>query len=171
MKQAEKVERLRKHASACSHRYNFFCSEAAEKLLHNMQEELHMTKDDFQARFGDDPRRDDLTLLNPKQDDPTEQVTPSQLLSKSANSFLVTQISVCVWAYKLLPARTEVSHQVACILRDLYLGIHPSYLAWKDIWFFLDAQICSHASQTPIRCAQFVLSTSASTSRRKKAAL
>lgn len=34
-----------------------------------------MNKDDFQARFGDDPRRDDLTLLNPKQDDPTEQVT------------------------------------------------------------------------------------------------
>ena len=34
-----------------------------------------MSKDEFQSRFGDDPRRDDMTLLNPKQDDPTEQVT------------------------------------------------------------------------------------------------
>lgn len=39
-----------------------------------MQDELNMTKDIFQSRFGDDPRRDDLTLLAPKQDDPTEQV-------------------------------------------------------------------------------------------------
>lgn len=37
-------------------------------------EELHMTKEEFQARFGDEPRRDDMTLLNPKQDDPTEQI-------------------------------------------------------------------------------------------------
>lgn len=37
-------------------------------------EELHMTKEDFQGRFGDDPRRDDMTLLCPKQDDPTEQI-------------------------------------------------------------------------------------------------
>lgn len=37
-------------------------------------EELNMTRDDFQGRFGDDPRRDDMTLLNPKQDDPTEQI-------------------------------------------------------------------------------------------------
>jgi len=43
------------------------------------QEELHMTKEEFQARFGDEPRRDDMTLLNPKQDDPTEQVKPSGL--------------------------------------------------------------------------------------------
>ena len=34
-----------------------------------------MTKETFQGRFGDDPRRDDLTLLAPKQDDPTEQVS------------------------------------------------------------------------------------------------
>ena len=40
----------------------------------DMQDELNMTKDIFQSRFGDDPRRDDLTLLAPKQDDPTEQV-------------------------------------------------------------------------------------------------
>lgn len=44
-----------------------------------------MTKDDFQARFGDDPRRDDLTLLNPKQDDPTEQVTADPLFCNRAS--------------------------------------------------------------------------------------
>ena len=34
-----------------------------------------MSKEAFRDRFGDDPRKDDLTVLAPKQDDPTEQVT------------------------------------------------------------------------------------------------
>ena len=36
--------------------------------------ELHATKDDFRDRFGDDPRRDDLTLLKHKRDNPSEEV-------------------------------------------------------------------------------------------------
>ncbi|CAL5222035.1 g4328 [Coccomyxa viridis] len=38
------------------------------------QDELNMSKEAFRDRFGDDPRKDDLTVLAPKQDDPTEQV-------------------------------------------------------------------------------------------------
>ncbi|KAK9903534.1 hypothetical protein WJX75_008157 [Coccomyxa subellipsoidea] len=38
------------------------------------QDELHMSKEGFKDRFGDDPRKDDLTVLAPKQDDPTEQI-------------------------------------------------------------------------------------------------
>lgn len=34
-----------------------------------------MTKETFKERFGDDPRKDDLTVLAPKQDDPTEQAS------------------------------------------------------------------------------------------------
>jgi len=33
-----------------------------------------MSKEAFRDRFGDDPRKDDLTVLAPKQDDPTDQV-------------------------------------------------------------------------------------------------
>lgn len=33
-----------------------------------------MTKEAFAEKFGDQPRRDDLTFIVPKQDDPTEQV-------------------------------------------------------------------------------------------------
>ena len=33
-----------------------------------------MSKETFQEKFSENPRRDDLTLLAPKQDDPTEQV-------------------------------------------------------------------------------------------------
>ena len=40
-----------------------------------MQDELNMSKEAFRDRFGDDPRKDDLTVLAPKQDDPTDQVT------------------------------------------------------------------------------------------------
>ena len=36
--------------------------------------ELHATKVDFRERFGDDPRRDDLTLLKHKRDNPSEEV-------------------------------------------------------------------------------------------------
>lgn len=36
-----------------------------------------MSKEAFRDRFGDDPRKDDLTVLAPKQDDPTEQVPAS----------------------------------------------------------------------------------------------
>ncbi len=39
-----------------------------------VQDELDMTKETFRERFSDDPRKDDLTILAPKQDDPTEQV-------------------------------------------------------------------------------------------------
>ena len=34
-----------------------------------------MTKEEFGQKYGDQPRRDDLTFIVPKQDDPTEQVS------------------------------------------------------------------------------------------------
>ncbi|EFJ40254.1 hypothetical protein VOLCADRAFT_109457 [Volvox carteri f. nagariensis] len=38
------------------------------------QEEINTSKDQFRDRFGENPRKDDLTILVPKQDDPTEQM-------------------------------------------------------------------------------------------------
>lgn len=38
------------------------------------QKELERTKDEFRNEFGDEPRRDDLTVFVPKVDDPTEQI-------------------------------------------------------------------------------------------------
>ncbi|KAK9805678.1 hypothetical protein WJX72_011420 [[Myrmecia] bisecta] len=38
------------------------------------QDDLTMTKDTFRERFSDEPKKDDLTILAPKQDDPTEQL-------------------------------------------------------------------------------------------------
>lgn len=38
------------------------------------QEELNMAKDQFREQWGENPRKDDLAILVPKQDDPTEQV-------------------------------------------------------------------------------------------------
>eukprot|EP00955_Chlamydomonas_euryale_P107807 365802-Chlamydomonas_euryale.AAC.9 len=34
---------------------------------------MSLSKDAFRDRFGENPRQDDLTILVPKQDDPTEQ--------------------------------------------------------------------------------------------------
>ena len=58
-----------------------------------------MNKDEFQSRFGDDPRRDDMTLLNPKQDDPTEQVTSFYTAKNLIKSF---STPVAQWAQQIL---------------------------------------------------------------------
>jgi len=44
------------------------------------QDDLEETRDIFTQKFSEEPKRDDLTLLAPKQEDPTDQV-PCQLLS------------------------------------------------------------------------------------------
>ena len=38
------------------------------------QDELTMTKDGFREKFGDEPRKDDVTILSSRQEDPTDQV-------------------------------------------------------------------------------------------------
>lgn len=38
------------------------------------QEHLERTKEEFIHEYGEDPKRDDLTILAPKQDDPANQV-------------------------------------------------------------------------------------------------
>jgi RNA polymerase Rpb5, N-terminal domain len=54
------------------------------------QDELNMTKEQFKERYSDEPRKDDLTVLAPKQDDPTEQVElPTGWADASAGSWRV----------------------------------------------------------------------------------
>lgn len=53
-----------------------------------LQDELDMTKETFRERFSDDPRKDDLTILAPKQDDPTEQVSNNSAWQFSARCHL-----------------------------------------------------------------------------------
>jgi DNA-directed RNA polymerase I, II, and III subunit RPABC1 len=50
----------------------------AERLSapNTSQEEINLEKDKFRERFGENPRKEDLTILVPRQDDPTEQVIP-----------------------------------------------------------------------------------------------
>ena len=38
------------------------------------QDELDIDKQTFREQYSEDPKREDLTVLVPKQDDPTEQV-------------------------------------------------------------------------------------------------
>jgi DNA-directed RNA polymerase I, II, and III subunit RPABC1 len=40
-----------------------------------LQHELELTKDAFREKYGEMPRKDDLTILVPRIDDPTEQVS------------------------------------------------------------------------------------------------
>jgi hypothetical protein len=44
-----------------------------------LQEELKMDLDFFTETYGTEPNKDDLTVLAPKQDDPTDQVTGRHL--------------------------------------------------------------------------------------------
>lgn len=45
------------------------------------QDDLEETRDAFIHKYSEEPKRDDLTLLAPKQEDPTEQVISQHLLS------------------------------------------------------------------------------------------
>ncbi len=40
----------------------------------NCQAELETTKEVFREKFGDEPKKDDLTLMVPKRDDPSIQI-------------------------------------------------------------------------------------------------
>lgn len=68
------------HSKECS--LYLICQRATGAYCHVLQadnvvltqDELKMTKEAFRERFSDDPKKDDLTVLAPKQDDPTEQV-------------------------------------------------------------------------------------------------
>lgn len=49
------------------------------EMLHDrkyvvLEDELTMSKDGFREKFGDEPRKDDVTLLSSRQEDPTDQI-------------------------------------------------------------------------------------------------
>ena len=48
------------------------------------QKELDRDKDSFTEDFGDDPRRENLTLMVPKRDDPSENVSTTCPSSSSS---------------------------------------------------------------------------------------
>ena len=69
----------------------------------SLQDDLHMTKEGFKDRFGDDPRKDDLTVLAPKQDDPTEQVQNVVVSRRCQSAFGDENLSpLQPTAYKIL---------------------------------------------------------------------
>lgn len=41
-----------------------------------LQEDREMDLDGFKFKFGDEPKKDDLTIFVPRQDDPTDTVSP-----------------------------------------------------------------------------------------------
>ena len=71
------VDRQELFATAGAHAQRLACSlikhgRALISWLH--QGDLSLTKEGFEERFGREPRKDDLTILCCKQDDPTDQV-------------------------------------------------------------------------------------------------
>ena len=49
------------------------------------QSDVNMTKEGFAERFTEDPKKDDLTLLAPRQDDPTDQASLCCILPFAAS--------------------------------------------------------------------------------------
>jgi hypothetical protein len=54
-------------------------------LMMCLQEDLHISLDDFRQKFGDVPQKGDLTLLCPLMDDPTEKVGSCSSSSSSSH--------------------------------------------------------------------------------------
>lgn len=61
------------YTSACRSSSLNILPEGRSPLL-TLQEELKMDLELFMERYGTEPGKDDLTVLAPKQDDPTDQV-------------------------------------------------------------------------------------------------
>jgi hypothetical protein len=56
---------------------------------------MNLDKNAFRDRFGENPRKDDLTILYPRQDDPTEQVMnqmQQNMIILNDSSLLVVRI-------------------------------------------------------------------------------
>lgn len=62
------------------------------------QVDLEETRDQFIARFSEEPKREDLTLLNPKQEDPTDQVHMhfSVLAHRNRRLHLICKMHSCL---------------------------------------------------------------------------
>ena len=86
-----------------------------------------MSKEAFRDRFGDDPRKDDLTVLAPKQDDPTEQVTASLQSSATPPSEYVAFAQVLSEVNILHAALTDSSSQLPASCRHScnHTGLSP----------------------------------------------
>lgn len=66
--------------TACALTDSICLPPAVKDVVWAVQEDLQMDLDGFTERYGSEPGKDDLTVLAPKQDDPTEQVSPSSQL-------------------------------------------------------------------------------------------
>jgi hypothetical protein len=78
-----------------------------------LQEDLHISLDDFRGKFGDVPQKGDLTLLCPLMDDPTEKV--GSCSSSSSSSINRAAAAACCvvpagsgQAYRAMNAAAEV---------------------------------------------------------------
>ncbi len=79
-----------------------------------------MDKPTFREQYSEDPKRDDLTTLVPKQDDPTEQVcslvTPPHLADKpsSLHSLWLWGSGCQLWGACMLLLRLALHVIAAC---------------------------------------------------------
>jgi hypothetical protein len=62
---------------------NHLCGVPCDLLAWRLQHELELTKDVFRDKYGEMPRKDDLTILVPRIDDPTEQVNTREALDNA----------------------------------------------------------------------------------------
>eukprot|EP00798_Chlamydomonas_sp_ICE-L_P022867 gene22867-30040_t len=51
--------------------------------------EVDLPKSDFREKFGENPRKDDLTILVPRQDDPTEQVVAERMKEENVSKAIM----------------------------------------------------------------------------------
>jgi hypothetical protein len=77
------------------------------------QDDLEETRDIFTQKFSEEPKRDDLTLLAPKQEDPTDQV-PCHLLSSVGRMSAAARSQHPCQSQALLP--TKMSQQLLTLL-------------------------------------------------------
>jgi len=70
----------------------------------------------FRERYGENPRKDDLTILVPRQDDPTEQVRLQSYARTRSHAHTHTHTHTHTYTHTLRHA--------SCHARHAHLGTH-----------------------------------------------
>jgi hypothetical protein len=108
-----------------------------------MQEQLETSKDAFRETFGDHPRKEDLTILLPKVDDPTEQVRAVQYAAAHHQQFAQCQAAArgtCrVW-HVALAVRSFATSSPCCAAQifvffpeEVKVGVKTIKVCWPAL--------------------------------------
>ena len=107
-------------------------------IIRHVQDEINLGKDVFRDRFGEVPRKDDLTILVPRQDDPTEQVRywSHHVVALADDGRRPMVPCVCMQIFVFYPEEVKVG--VKTIKAGVCVCMHGLWPRYATVWVLID---------------------------------